>query len=316
MSATATAILQWNAIPVFADIEDETFCLDPEKVKKLINKKTKAIITIDIFGHPSNVKGLKKIVKKKNIKIISDSAQSPFSYNNNKLSGTDTDIGGYSLNCHKHIQTGEGGFIVTNNSTLAERARLIRNHAECIVNKRENIKINNMIGYNFRMGEIEAAIGIQQLKKLKKIVKKKNIIANYLTKRLKILKGLKLPITKLKCTHSYYTYPMIIDIDLVKFSRKQLFKELAKKGLSGFVEGYTNLHLLPMYQKKIAHGSKGHPWSTFNSKVSYKKGICPVAERLQEKTFLNFELCKYDLSKQNLNFICNTFIKVWKKLDK
>mgnify|MGYP000654312968 CR=1 FL=1 len=116
---------------------------------------------------------LKKIIKKKNIKIINDSAQAPYSFNKNKIVGTETDIGGYSLNCHKHIQTGEGGIIVTNNSNYAERIRLLRNHAEAVVSKKGVKNINNMVGYNFRMGEIEAAIGIEQLIKLKKIVKKK-----------------------------------------------------------------------------------------------------------------------------------------------
>ena len=109
MSATATAILHWNAIPVFADIEDKTFSIDPNKVKKLINKRTKAIITVDIFGHPSKLNELKKIVKNRNIKIISDAAQSPYSYYGKKLAGTQSGIGGFSFNCHKHIQTGKEG---------------------------------------------------------------------------------------------------------------------------------------------------------------------------------------------------------------
>ena len=171
MSATATAILHWNAIPVFADIEPNTFSIDPIKVKKLITKKTKAIITVDIFGHPSKLLELKKIVKNKNIKIITDSAQSPYSFYGNRLAGTQSDIGGFSFNCHKHIQTGEGGVVVTNNKKLAERIKLIRNHAEAIIEKKIK-KINNLVGYNFRLGEMEAAIGIQQLRKLKIIVKK------------------------------------------------------------------------------------------------------------------------------------------------
>ena len=108
---------------------------------------------------------------------------------------------------------------------------------------------------------------------------------------------------------------MVLDLEKIKFTRKQLCKELIKNGLKGFVEGYSNLHLLPMYKNKIAYGNKGHPWTTFKSKVVYKKGICPVAETFHEKSFLNFEICKYDFSKQSLNFICNTFIKVWKKLN-
>ena len=314
MSATATAILHWNAIPIFADIEPETFCIDPKKIKGLINRKTKAILTVDIFGHTSNIKEIKKIIKGKNIKIISDSAQAPYALNNKKIVGTESDIGGYSLNCHKHIQTGEGGIVVTNNSKLANRVRLLRNHAEAIVKKQSLKKINNMIGFNFRMGEVEAAIGIEQYKKLKRIVKLKQHTAKYLTSKLSKLDGLKTPKIKANCTHSFYTYPLVLDVNKIKFSRKQLVKELKKNKIEGFIEGYTNLHLLPMYQKKIAYGKKGHPWTTYSSKAKYNKGICPVAEFLQDKAFLNFELCKYELNKKDLDLICNTFIKVWKKL--
>lgn len=314
MSATATAILHWGAIPVFADIEKKNFCIDPEKVKKLINKKTRAIIAVDIFGYSSNIKQLKKIIKNKNIKIINDSAQAPYSINKRKIVGTETDIGGYSLNCHKHIQTGEGGIIVTNNANFAERIRLLRNHAEAVVEKKKVKKINNMVGYNFRLGEIEAAIGIEQLKKLKKIVKKKQNDANYLIKKLSELEGLQTPTISKNYSNNFYTLPMVLDLKKIKFTRKFFCKELRSYGLKGFVEGYTNLHLLPMYQKKIAYGNKGFPWSTFKSKVSYKKGICPIAENLHNESFINFELCKYDLTKSNLDYISKVFIGVWKKL--
>ena len=152
----------------FADINLEDFCLDPQSVEKNITKKTKAILTTDIAGHPSRYKELKILAKKYNLKLISDNAQSIASKYGNKFSGTNVDIGGYSLNYHKHIHTGEGGVIVTNNKKLAQRAMLIRNHAEAVIGGMKNIDLNNMIGHNFRLGEVEAAIGIEQIKKVKK----------------------------------------------------------------------------------------------------------------------------------------------------
>ena len=104
------------------------------------------------------------------------------------------------------------------------------------------------------------------------------------------------------------------DLMKIKFTRKKLVQELNKQGLPGFMEGYQNLHLLPIYQRKIAYGNKGFPWSTFKPKLSYKKGLCPIAEQLHQETFLNFEICKYDLSKADIDFITNKFIKIWKKL--
>ena len=114
MCATATAILHWNCIPVFADIDENTFCIDPQEIKKKITSKTRAIIAVDIFGHPADIDKIKKIIKNKNIKIITDNAQAPFAKYNGKISGTNADIGGFSLNYHKHINTCEGVIIVTN----------------------------------------------------------------------------------------------------------------------------------------------------------------------------------------------------------
>ena len=163
------------------------------------------------------------------------------------MAGTLTDIGGYSLNCHKHIQTGEGGIVVTNNKKLADRVKLLRNHAEVTI-KRSNKQITNMIGFNFRLGEVEAAIGIEQLKKLKSIVKKQKQ-AEYLIYKLKKLEGLIFSIAK-DCTHSFYAFPMVLDLKKINFTRKVLVQKLREAGLPGFMEGYQNLHLLPVYKKK------------------------------------------------------------------
>ena len=133
MSACAMSILNWNAIPVFVDIEKDTFNIDPNLIEKKISKKTKAILAVDIFGHPANYKSIFSIAKKYNLKVISDSAQSIGAKYNNRFSGTFADIGGFSLNCHKHINTGEGGILLTNNKDTAEKLRLIRNHAESSV---------------------------------------------------------------------------------------------------------------------------------------------------------------------------------------
>ena len=166
MCATATAILHWNAIPVFADIEEDTFCISPESIERNISPYTKAIISVDIGGHPANTKEINKIADKYNLRVISDTAQAPGALNRGKFAGTLTDIGGYSLNYHKHIHTGEGGILVTNDDFLAERMYLIRNHAEASVEAIDLKNISNMIGHNFRLGEIECAIGIEQLKNL------------------------------------------------------------------------------------------------------------------------------------------------------
>ncbi len=315
MCATATAIIHWNCIPVFADIEPDTFCIDPISVEKRITKKTKAILAVDIFGQSCDYIRLMKLAKKYNLKLICDSAQSILTTFKGRYVGGLGDIGGYSLNYHKHINTGEGGVIVTNNKNYAKKLYAIRNHAEAIVAKGTKKELTNMIGYNFRMGEIEAAIGIQQLKKVKKRVKLKQNIAKQLNIGLKNLKGLKLPKVRKHSTHSYYLYPMILNPKILGVSRKKIFKALEAEGIQGLTEKYITLHLYPMYQKKIAYGSKNFPWSYFGKKISYKKGICPVAENLQDKTFLGLQIQLFDLNKKDVDRIIKAFKKVWQNID-
>lgn len=317
MCATATAILHWNAIPVFADIEPDTFNLDPASVESNITPYTKAIMAVDIFGHSADMDALMKIAQKHNLKVITDTAQAPGTYYKGKFTGTLAHVGGYSLNYHKHIHTGEGGILVTNDDDIAERLRLIRNHAEAVVGGKGVTDLRNMVGHNFRLGEIECAIGIEQLKKLKGFVLGRQVVANGLTKMLSSLPGLRTPIVKPDCTHAYYMYPMVLDIDQLGVSRSRIVEALEAEGLSGLAAGYVNLHLLPMYQHKIAYGSKGFPWTSdiCNREVSYKKGICPVAERLHEFTYLGFSMCMHELSEEDVNLIGRAFRKVWGQLD-
>ena len=316
MSACASAILNWNAIPVFADIDKTTFNIDPADVLRKISKKTKAIMAVDIFGHPCNIIELKKISQKYNLKLITDSAQSPYSFYKKKIAGTMSDVGGISLNYHKHIHTGEGGVVFTNSDKIAKKINLIRNHAESVVRSNSTKDLSNMIGYNFRLGEIESAMGIEQLKKLKKIVSKKQKICKLLTKSLSDIPKIFLPKVLKDYTHSYYIYGIILDLQNIKYSREYIIKKLTSKGVPGLSAGYTCLHLLPTFQKKIAYGKKSFPWnSNFNKRnISYKKGLCPNAEYLHEKSFIKFEVCLYDLTVNDIKFISNAFKKVWKEL--
>jgi len=316
MCASATAILHWNAIPVFADIEADTFCLDPESVLKNITPNTKAIMAIDIFGHSADMDTLMAIANENNLKVISDSAQSPGAIFKGKYAGTLSDVGGYSLNYHKHIHTGEGGILVTANDEIAERLRLIRNHAEAVVGEKGTTNISNMIGHNFRLGEIECAIGIEQLKKLKTIVTSRQQAAEQLNQGLKDLTGLRIPVVMPNCTHAYYVYPIVLDIDKFPVSRDRIHEALISEGVP-VSKGYQNLHLLPIFQKKIAYGSKGFPWNSdiCRRDVEYKKGICPVAEDLHSNKELGIGLCGLDLSRNDVSMIIAAFYKVWNQMD-
>lgn len=316
MSASATAILHWNAIPVFADIDPVTFNLDPKSVEANITSRSKAIMVVDIFGQSADMDELTALAEKHGLKVISDTAQSPGALYKGKFAGTLADVGGYSLNYHKHIHTGEGGILVTNDDEIAERLQLIRNHAEVVVEDKGVTNLSNMIGYNFRLGEIECAIGIEQLKKLKGLIESRQLIAKQLTQGLQKLHGLRTPSVKEDRTHVYYVYPLILDLEKIPVNRNSIYKALKAEGVS-VSDSYQNIHLLPMYQKKIAYGKNGFPWTSniCGRDVNYSKGICPVAERLNDFSYLGLGLCVFDLSEDDVDLIIKAFHKVWSNLD-
>ena len=316
MCASATAILHLNAIPVFADIDPDTFCIDPKSVEANITPYTKAIIAVDIFGHSADMDALLAIAAKHGLKIISDSAQAPSARYKGQYAGTLADVGCYSLNYHKHIHTGEGGILVTDDDEIAERLRLIRNHAEAVVGAKGETNLVNMVGYNFRLGEIECAIGIEQLKKLEKFGAIRQRIADRLNKGLEGLHGLRTPKVKPDCTHVYYYYGMTLDIELLGVSRDKIHAALRAEGVP-VDNQYLNLHLMPIFQKKIAFGSKGFPWTSdiCHRDVDYSKVICPVAEELNDTSYLGLGVCVYEFSDQSLDLIVAAFQKVWKNID-
>jgi len=316
MCASATAILHWNAIPIFADIEPDTFCLDPVSVESRISPRTKAIMAVDIFGQSADMDALRAIADRHRLRIISDAAQAPGVSYKGRTTGTLGDVGGFSLNYHKHLHTGEGGILVTDDDDIAERAQLIRNHAEAVVADKGVADLSNMIGYNFRLGEIESAIGIEQLKKLRSLVATRQRSAERLARGLAGLPGLRTPVVRVGCSHAYYMFPMILDVELLGVSRGALSEALQAEGVMGLAQGYQNVHLLPMYQRKIAYGRNGFPWTAEFARrdVDYRKGICPVAERLHESTYLGFELCVHELNDAEVDLIAQAFRKVWAQL--
>jgi perosamine synthetase len=315
MSASATSILVWNGIPVFVDIEAETFNLDPTAIEKSITPYTKAIMVPDIFGHAADLERIMALAGQYHLKVIEDAAQAPGALYQGRQVGTIADIGVYSLNYHKHIHTGEGGVCVTDDPSLAERMQLIRNHAEAVVDDKGVKDLSNMIGFNFRMCEMEAAIGLEQLKKLPGLVAQRAAAADRLSAGIRHLKGLRLPIIKPDCTHVYYVYPLVYLAAETGIPRHTILSALQAEGVP-LAGGYQNLHLLPIYQKRIAYGKGGFPWTAdfYKGSVSYQKGICPVAERLQNESFLQIGLCEYTFADQEIDQVIGAFLKVWDHL--
>ena len=317
MAATATAILHWNGIPVFADIDPETFTISPEAVEAAITPHTRAILSVDIFGHSAEMIELRKIADRHGLRLISDSAQAPGALYRNHYAGTLADIGGFSLNYHKHIHCGEGGILVTNDDRLARRMQLSRNHAEAVIDSDDPAELSNMIGFNFRMGEIEAAIARAQLRKLREKVEARQAIAAALTAGLNALPALRLPMVAPDCTHVYYVYPLVVDPDALGVDRGTLAAALRAEGIPGLSEGYQNLHLLPMFRHRVAYGRNGFPWTSTASRrdVRYGPGQCPVAEDLHARRLMFLNVCMYEFGDDEVDLVIAAFEKVWKNLD-
>lgn len=322
MCASATAPLIYNAVPVFADIEYDYYCLDPEDVERKITDKTKAIIVVDILGQPYDAKRINEIAKKHGLYVIEDNAQGPLATYNGKYAGTLGDIGVFSLNYHKHIHCGEGGILVTNDDELAERMRLIRNHAEAVVEKKGVTNLNNMIGFNMRMTEIEAAITREQLKKVKWLVEERRRNVKYLEDNLKDIPFLRMPKIREGCEHSYYIHAMKYDEAQTGVTREKFVAAMqaelmpielretegVKIGL-----GYMQpLYQQPLFKQKIAYGNTSYP---FSENVTYDGKICPMCEKICNSETIFHELMRPFMSQKDLDDVIAAFHKVAENLD-
>lgn len=312
MSATVMAPLIYGGIPVFVDMEPDFFCLDPEKVRAAITIRTRAILAVDLFGHPAALQELRSLADEKGIYLIEDAAQAPLATENGRCAGTIGHIGVFSLNYHKHIHTGEGGICCTDDDDLALRLRAIRNHGENIVEPLGIHDATNMVGFNFRLTEIGAAIGIEQLKKIDHLVTERETIGSRLSDSVKGLLGLIPPSVRHDCRHVYYVWAARYDAETAGVSRATIAKALRAEGVP-VVEGYVKpLYLLPAFQRRIAIGRQGWPFTLTDR--TYGEGLCPVAERLFKKEMLEFCICSYALSEMEQAGVIRAFHKVFGNL--
>lgn len=329
MCASATAPLIYNAIPVFADVEPDCFCLDVKSIEEKITDKTKAIIVVDILGQPYNALEINALAKKHNLKVIEDCAQAPYAKLNGKFAGTLGDIGIYSLNYHKHIHSGEGGILVTNDDELANKLRLIRNHAEAVVEAKGDKNLTNMFGFNYRMTEIECAIANEQLDKLENLVieRRKNI--EYIENALKEIPFLTMPKVRNGAEHAYYQHAFLYNEKIAGIHRNIFVKAVCAELMPIELRetegikvgcGYVKpLYLAPMFQNKIAYGSKGFPWNYAekeNNRIyNYSKGICPVVEDLHYNKLIAHEYMRPGMTQEDLDDVIKAFVKVSENIE-
>ncbi len=312
MSASASAVLMANAVPRFVDIRNDIFCLDPVQVEKNITPRAKAIVAVHLFGHPAPMDEILAIAKKRKLFVVEDCAQAPGAIYKGKLAGTLGDAGVFSLNQHKTITTGEGGWVLTRRAEVALKVQLVRNHGEAVVEDLKCEDIVNTLGWNYRMTELEAAVAIGQFNRLDRLTRHRQKLADYLSKNLKGLPGLRLPVTLPRCAHTYFVYPIQYDASLTGIPRDLFIKALTAEGIP-FGQGYVKpLYLAPLYQKQICYGNAGWPFTSIpeTERPRYSKGLCPVTEELHEKTLIHTNVCSYPATIADMRDVVTAVKKV------
>jgi dTDP-4-amino-4,6-dideoxygalactose transaminase len=238
--ATAEAVVMSGGKPVFTDIDPETYCLSPSAVEKAVTKKTKAILPVDLYGWPFDVKPIREIAVKHDLAIVEDAAQAHGATLWGKAAGAYADIACWSLYASKNMTTGEGGVATTDNDELAEKLQMLRTHGE------RSKYSSEMLGYNYRMPEIEAAIGLVQLEKLPNFVAKRRANAKRLSKRLSKNERLKLPVEPKGGLHSWYLYTVRLNNGEEK-ERNQILDEMKNRGFGAEAYYVNPIHLMPYY---------------------------------------------------------------------
>lgn len=326
MAASATAALIFNGVPVFADIDKKTYCLSVDTIKAVLTPRTKAIIVVHIFGQPADMDPIMKLARERGIIVIEDCAQAPFATYKGRPVGGIGDIGVFSLNYHKHIHTGEGGMVTTNDDSLAERVQLIRNHAEAVVEKKGVTDLVNMIGFNFRLGEIEAAIGREQLRKGPSLIDQRKSNVAYLESKLTGLQGLSMPTIGSAGDHVYYIHALDYDAEATGVPREVLVEALKAELPSTELRegegplmgmGYVKpLYLLPLFLKRIGYSERGCSFNCprYDGAVTYRQGMCPNVERAHYSRVITHELMRPGMTHDDLDDVAASFHKVWENI--
>ena len=275
--ATVNVIELVGATPILVDVDVNTFNIDINQIESKITDKTKAIMVVHLFGNPANMKEIISIAKKYNIKVIEDSAGALGSvYNENKC-GTIGDVGCFSFHPRKIITTGEGGAVVTNNSEIAKRIEIIRNHGTRLKeNKRDFITP----GFNYRMNELEAALGLSQINentRIDEIVNERiKLIQKYIEKFSESkMKNVKLQKVENSCIHSYQAFVIRIE----GWNNLELIKKLSEYGVEATVGAFA-IQMLTYYSKKYGYKSDDYP----NAKILHQESIAlPLFNGMKEQ---------------------------------
>jgi len=269
--ASANCILYQGGTPIFVDIDPKTLLIDPDKIESKITPRTKAIIAVDYAGQPCDYDALNEIANNNNIYLIDDACHAlGGKYKSNNV-GSLADLNTFSLHPVKHITSGEGGVITTDNSALAEKMRIFRNHG--ITSDHHQRELSGSwfyemidLGFNYRLSDIQCALAISQLTKLSDWVKRRQDIAKKYDKVFSSMPEITPLYVRKDVSHAYHLYVIRLNLEKIKVDRAKIFSALRMMNIG------VNVHYIPVHM---------HPF--YQQKLGTKHGMCPVAEKAYEE---------------------------------
>ncbi|MBL7036449.1 DegT/DnrJ/EryC1/StrS family aminotransferase [Candidatus Microgenomates bacterium] len=292
MMASAAAVIYTGATPVFVDVQRDTWNMEVKKIEKLISKKTKAIMPVHIYGLPVDMDPVMALAKKYNLYVIEDAAESLGAKYNKKMTGSIGDVGCFSFYANKIITTGEGGMVVTNSDKLAGVARELKD----LAHSPKRRFLHNKIGYNYRMTNMQAALGVAQLEEVKKYIEKKKWMASEYNKKLSKIEGISLPTESKKSTNVYWMYAILIE-DSFGIKRDEFMKRLFEKGVDTRTF-FISMHTQPAITK-LGFG---------------KHAKCSISEEIEQKgLYLPSGLA---ITKKQINTVCKAIYEIKKEISK
>lgn len=295
--ATSNSAIYCGAKPVFIDIDSNTYCIDTAKIKDAVTSKTKAIAPVDFAGYPVDIKAINEIAFERDLIVIEDAAHALGALRDGKKVGSQADMTMFSFHPVKHITTGEGGMIVTDNEEYAEKLKLFRSHGITKDTQKLNQKdvgpwYSEMqsLGYNNRISDIQCALGLSQLSKLESFVKRRNEIAKKYDEAFLDHPNVVIPPKPSESSrHAYHIYPVV----LKGVSRKEFFMRMKEKGI------YCQVHYIPVHL---------HPY--YRDIYGYKEGMYLMAENYYENEITIPLYPK--MSDEDVNYVIDNFIEILK----
>lgn len=284
-AGTIIGVLACNAVPVFADVDPVTGCLTPESVAACLTPRTRGVVVVHLFGAPADVEGIKRVCDARGVAVIEDCAQAYLTTpdGGTGYAGTRGLIGCFSLQQTKHVQVGEGGLTVTDDPALARRMRLFSDKGW----PRDSSERNHLLlGYNYRMSDLVAAIARVQLTRVESVVERRRAVAARLTERIADLPGVAAPS---HAGHSYYVYPFVLDPSVAGFGNRAYVGAMSGSG-APVGAGYLArpLYRTTMLVEGRTYGTSAFPLTAppADGPPDYAVGRCPVAERMIEETLV------------------------------